>query len=84
MKLNITREERIFLSHLGQTAERKRAEYESALRDFRIAFESSMRARAIVDATFVSLSEDALEVNAPDVLPQGPALTLVPDDPEAA
>jgi len=84
MKLNITREEQIFLSHLGHTAEKKKAEYESALRDFRIAFESSMRARAIVDAKFVSLSDDTLEVAAPDVLPQGTALTLVPDDPEAA
>jgi hypothetical protein len=80
MKLNITREEQIFLATLGRQAEKKKAEYESALRDFRIAFESSMRARAIVDATFVSLSDDTLEVTAPDVLPQGPALTPVPDD----
>lgn len=80
MKLSITREEQIFLSNLAREAERKKHAYEVALREFRIAFEASVRARAIVDATFVSLSDDTLEVSAPDVLPQDPDLALVPDD----
>lgn len=78
MKLNITREEQIFLATLGKQAEKKKAEYESALRDFRIAFEASMRARAIADATFVSLSDEEIEVTAPDTTP---ALALVTDEP---
>lgn len=85
MKLSITPSEYTFLHTLGSVASQKRAEYESAIRDFRIAFDASMRARAIEQATFVAMSPDMMEVEVPADAPRH--LSLVKDDdppPEAA
>lgn len=77
MILTITPSEREMLSILGREAERKKAEYEAAVRDFKLAFEMGMRARDLTDMSFVKLDGDGLHVEAAS----GPKLvTFDPED----
>jgi len=75
MKLTITAEERELLTTLGREAEAKKAAFEAAVRDFRLAFDMAMRGRSLSNVAFIALSDDGLQVEE-----LGPR--LVPDDPE--
>ena len=72
-----TTEERELLSILGREAERQKLSYESAVRDFKLAFDMSMRARGLTNVMFVKLDDEGMHVETPK--PQ-----LVQDDPEDA
>ena len=69
MKLSITKEEYAYLSDLFR-------QVQDAQRVFSAAFESSVRARALTQATLVSLAPDSMEVSVPDdaLPPDGPKL----------
>ena len=73
MKLTITNEERELLGILGKEAEQRKLAFEAAVRDFKLAFDMSMRARGLTDVMFVKLDDEGLHVEAP-----GPK--LVPDE----
>lgn len=75
MKLTITDEERELLTALGREAEAKKAAFEAAVREFRLAFDMAMRGRKLLNATFVSLTDEGLNVEMPKI-------ELVKDDPE--
>lgn len=62
MILTVTASERELLTILGKEAERKKAEYESAVRDFKLAFEMGMRARDLTNVAFVKLDDEGLHV----------------------
>lgn len=78
MILTITREERELLTILGREAEQRKLAFESAARDFRIAFEMGMRARNLTDMLFVQMDDEGLHVESAT----GPKLVV--DDPDEA
>ena len=78
MILTVTASERELLTILGREAERKKSEYEAALRDFRLAFEMGMRARDLANVSFVKLDDEGVHVETMS----GPK--LVTDDPDEA